>query len=120
MGSMNSVFKGGRALRTFGMGLMIQTLLSGSNFAVGLILIRRTSDLQYSYYVLATNALLLLTALQTAFIQPYVVSNITVLDEIGRHRLVGALIRTTSRWIPLLCGIAVAVTLVATAVHART
>jgi len=111
---MTSLFKGGRALRTFGMGLMIQALLSGSNFAVGLILIRRTSDLQYSYYVLATNAMLLLTSLQTAFIQPYVVSNITVLDEAGRHRLVGALIRTTSRWVPLLCAMAVAVTLAAT------
>lgn len=108
---MRELFRGGRTLRTFGMGLVIQALLSGSNFAVGLILIRRTSDLQYSYYVLATNALLLLTSLQTSFIQPYIVSNITSLEDAARHRLVGALVRTNSRWVPLLCGMAIAMIL---------
>lgn len=110
---MSSRLPGGRALQTFGMGLAMQALLSGANFAVGLILIRRTSDLQYSYYVLATNAMLLLTGLQTAFIQPYVVSNITTLDQNGRHHLVGALIRTNARWVPLLCAAAIAITAVA-------
>ena len=112
---MNSRFPGTRALRTFGMGLTMQALLSGANFAVGLILIRRTSDLQYSFYVLATNALLLLTALQTSFIQPYVVSNLTTLDVNERHGIVGALVRTSSRWVPVLCGIAIAVTWVLSA-----
>ena len=112
---MNSRLQGTRALRTFGIGLTMQALLSGANFAVGLILIRRTSDLQYSFYVLATNALLLLTALQTSFIQPYVVSNLTTLDAAGRHNIVGALVRTSSRWVPVLCGIAIAVTWVLSA-----
>jgi O-antigen/teichoic acid export membrane protein len=107
---MNSRLRGTRTLRTFAMGLTMQALLSGANFAVGLILIRRTSDLQYSFYVLATNALLLLTALQTSFIQPYVVSNLTTLDVAGRHNIVGALVRTSSRWVPVLCGILIAVT----------
>src|ERR1700737_2479051 len=102
---MKAPFRGLNLLRTFGMGLTIQALLSSANFAVGLILIRRTSDLQYSYYVLVTNALLLLTALQTSFIQPYVVSNLTTLDATGRHHLVGALVRTNWRWVPALCGI---------------
>ncbi|MFL6604069.1 MAG: lipopolysaccharide biosynthesis protein [Steroidobacteraceae bacterium] len=106
---MNSRIAGTRTIRTFGMGLTMQALLSGANFAVGLILIRRTSDLQYSYYVLATNALLLLTAMQTAFIQPYVVSNLTTLDSAARHDVVGALVRTSSRWVPVLCGISIAV-----------
>jgi O-antigen/teichoic acid export membrane protein len=88
----------------------MQALLSGANFAAGLILIRRTSDLQYSYYVLVTNALLLLTALQTSFIQPYVVSNLTTLGATGRHHLVGALVRTNWRWVPVLCGISLTVT----------
>jgi len=88
----------------------MQALLSGANFAVGLILIRRTNDLQYSYYVLATNALLLLTALQTSFIQPYIVSNLATLDVAARHDLVGALIRTNRQWVPLACAVAVAVT----------
>jgi O-antigen/teichoic acid export membrane protein len=112
---MSSRLQGTRALRTFGIGLTMQALLSGANFAVGLILIRRTSDLQYSFYVLATNALLLLTALQTSFIQPYVVSNLTTLDVAGRHNIVGALVRTSSRWVPVLCGIAIAVTWVLSA-----
>jgi O-antigen/teichoic acid export membrane protein len=115
---MSSALRGARAIRTFGTGLLIQTLLSGANFAVGLILIRRTSDLQYSYYVLATNALLLLTALQTSFIQPYIVSNITTLVRPARQHVVGALIRTNSRWVPLLCGIAVAIVVCLTAAQA--
>jgi O-antigen/teichoic acid export membrane protein len=114
---MSSRFGSGRALQTFGMGLAMQALLSGANFAVGLILIRRTSDLQYSYYVLATNAMLLLTGLQTAFIQPFVVSNITTLDQAGRHRLVGALVRTNSRWVPILCAAAIVVAAAAWAAH---
>jgi O-antigen/teichoic acid export membrane protein len=107
---MKVPFRGLHLLRTFGMGLAIQALLSASNFAVGLILIRRTSDLQYSYYILATNALLLLTALQTSFVQPYIVRNVTVRDPAGRFDLVGALVRANSRWVPLLCGIGIAVT----------
>jgi O-antigen/teichoic acid export membrane protein len=97
-------------VRTFGMGLAIQALLSAANFAVGLILIRRTSDLQYSYYILATNALLLLTALQTSFVQPYIVRNITVPEPAERFDLVGALVRANSRWVPILCGIGIAIT----------
>jgi O-antigen/teichoic acid export membrane protein len=107
---MKAPFRGLNLLRTFGMGLAIQALLSAANFAVGLILIRRTSDLQYSYYILATNALLLLTALQTSFVQPYIVRNITVRDAAGRFDMVGALVRANSRWVPLLCGIGIAVT----------
>jgi O-antigen/teichoic acid export membrane protein len=88
----------------------MQALLSGASFAVGLILIRRTSDLQYSFYILATNALLLLTALQTSFIQPYIVRSLTTMDAPARHNLVGALIRTNGRWVPILSGAAIAVT----------
>jgi O-antigen/teichoic acid export membrane protein len=86
----------------------MQALLSAANFTVGLILIRRTSDLQYSFYVLATNALLLLTALQTSFIQPYIVSSLTSMDTPARHDLVGALIRTNRHWVPVFCGVAIA------------
>ena len=109
---MISVLRGARAVRTLGAGLIIQALLSGANFAVGLILIRRTSDLQYSLYILATNSLLLLTALQTSFIQPYIVRNLATLDVSGRHDLVGALIRTNRLWVPGLCGIALVSTVV--------
>jgi O-antigen/teichoic acid export membrane protein len=110
-------FGGGKVIRAFGLGLMMQALLSASNFAVGLILIRRTNDLQYSYYILATNALLLLTSLQTSFIQPYIVSSITQRDQPGRASLVGALIRGNSRWVPVICGSAAVVVVILWALH---
>jgi O-antigen/teichoic acid export membrane protein len=106
---MNFQFPASRAIRAFGTGLLMQALLSGANFTVGLILIRRTSDLQYSFYVLATNTLLLLTALQTSFIQPYIVSSLTAMEARARHDLVGALIRTNRQWVPLVCGVAIVI-----------
>jgi O-antigen/teichoic acid export membrane protein len=99
------------------MGLMIQALLSAANFAVGLILIRRTNDLQYSYYILAANALLLVTALQTSFVQPYIVRKITVLDAAERFDTIGAIIRANRRWIPLFVGIGLLVGAVAWGTH---
>lgn len=111
---MISRLRGGRAIRTLGTGLLIQGLLSGANFAVGLILIRHTNDLQYSYYVLTTNALLLLTALQGSFIQPYVVNSITTLEQAGRTRVIGAVIGTSARWLPLCCGLGVCAVLIMT------
>jgi O-antigen/teichoic acid export membrane protein len=110
-------FRGAKVIRAFGLGLTMQALLSASNFAVGLILIRRTNDLQYSYYILATNALLLLTSLQTSFIQPYIVSSITKREQGGRADLVGALIRGNTRWVPLWCGSAVIIVLALWAFH---
>ncbi len=107
---MSSQFRGAATLRTLGTGLVMQALLSAANFAVGLILIRRTNDLQYSLYILATNALLLLTALQTSFIQPYIVGSLTAMEAPARHNLVGALIRTNRQWVPVICGVALAVT----------
>src|ERR1700736_1443592 len=102
---MKLPFRSTRIVGEFGMGLVMQALLSGANFAVGLILIRRTNDLQYSYYVLAANAILLLTALQNAFVQPFIVTNITSLDMAGRRDLVGALIRGNRRWVAISGGV---------------
>lgn len=107
---MSVPFRGATLMRTFGTGLVIQAILSGANFIVGLILIRRTSDLQYSYYVLAANGLLLFSALQTSFIQPYIVTNITRMELAGRRDLVGGLMRANMRWAPVLCGTLIAVT----------
>ena len=58
-----------------------QALLSAANFLVGLVLIRHTSDLQYGYYILVTNAFLLLTSLQNAYIAPAVVPLFTRLPD---------------------------------------
>jgi O-antigen/teichoic acid export membrane protein len=99
-----------RIVGAFGMGLMMQALLSGANFAVGLILIRRTADLQYSYYVLAANAILLLTSLQNSFVQPYIVANVTSnTDAVNRRRVIGAVASGNRRWVPLLCTLSIAI-----------
>ena len=80
-------------MRMFGVGLIMQSLLSASSFAVGLILIRRTSTLQYGYYVLVVNGLLLLAAIQGAFLQPATVIGVTRLETAGRRDLIGGMVR---------------------------
>lgn len=64
-------------LRFFSASILIQGVLSAANLCVGLLLIRRTSDVDYSYYVLVTNAILLLTMLQYAYAYPSMVYCIT-------------------------------------------
>jgi O-antigen/teichoic acid export membrane protein len=108
---LNSRLAQSRLAHMFGMGLTMQALLSGANFLVGLILIRRTPDLQYSYYILATNALLLITSLQTSFMQPYLVTRITRVDLAERRDLVGGVIHAMTRLVPWLLLAAIAVSL---------
>ena len=65
-----------RRRRTFAFARLLSTavisqaLLSAASFAVGLILIRSTTDVQYGYYILASSAILLLVSLQTGFFNP--------------------------------------------------
>jgi len=99
-----------RLVRMFGMGVTMQALLSGANLIVGLILIRRASDLQYSYYILATGALLLATSLQASFMQPYLVTQITRAELPARRELVGSVLRASRRWALWLCAVALVVT----------
>lgn len=70
-----------------------QAMLSAASFAVGLILIRHTSDLEYGYYILVSNAFLLLTSLQNAFIGPAMVTRVTRLDRSQHGDLIGGLYR---------------------------
>lgn len=107
---MSLPIPGARLVRTFGIGLSIQAMLSIANFLAGLILLRRASDLQYSYYVLASGALLLLTSLQTAFIQPHIVTSLTRLDAPARRELVGGVLSANRLWVPLLCAAALLLT----------
>lgn len=81
----------GRLVRMFGSAVVAQVLLSAASFAVGLILIRRTSSVQYGYYVLIINAVLLMVSLQGAFIQPQLVTRLYATDALGRADLVGGL-----------------------------
>ena len=56
--------------RLFGSAVMSQIVLSAANFGVGILLVRHASDFEYGAYVLALNALMLLTSLQSAFCYP--------------------------------------------------
>lgn len=80
-------------VRMFGSAVVDQALLSAASLAVGLLLIRYTEDVQYGYYVLIANALMLLTSLQNAFIGPPMVIRLTGLEPAQRGALVGGLYR---------------------------
>ncbi|MEP6883753.1 MAG: capsular biosynthesis protein [Gammaproteobacteria bacterium] len=94
--------KGGLVARLFGASLIMQAMLSAANFLVGMILIRRTSDIQYGYFVLAGNALMLASGVQTALLQPRLVLDMTTFDQEGRSDLIGGLLRLRTHALPPL------------------
>jgi hypothetical protein len=81
----------GAFVRMFGSAIFTQALLSAMNFFIGLVLIRHTTDAQYGYYVLVANASLLLSGLQSAFVQPPLVMRLTKADRVERAEIVGGL-----------------------------
>ena len=84
-------------VRMFSSALASQGVLSGASFMVGLLLIRRTSDLQYGYYILVTSAILLVTSLQYSFIAPAMVNRMTRLSPSECGDLTGGLYREQRR-----------------------
>ena len=88
----------GRLLRLFGSSVIDQAMLSGANLLVGLILIRYTPQAQYGYYVLAFNAMMLITTLQGTFIGTPMVIRLPSLDQAARRQWVGGLWRDQRRW----------------------
>jgi O-antigen/teichoic acid export membrane protein len=97
--------------RLLGSAVTSQALLSAASFAVGLILIRNATDVQYGYYILASNAILLLVSLQTGFFNPPLSIRMNRLDRLGRGELVGGLYRVQYRALPAAGGIAVVIAL---------
>lgn len=87
-----------------------QMLISAASFAVGLILIRHTTDLQYGYFILASGTIVLLVSLQNAFFNPALVSRMTCSDRSERGDLVGGLYREQRRILSVLAGIAAVLT----------
>src|SRR5262249_9585134 len=87
-------------LRKLTGAVAIQAMLSASNFAVGLMLVRRSTDIQYGYYVLVTTAVLFATTLQGSFVQPPMVIRLTHADREGRADLIGGLYRDQRRLSP--------------------
>src|SRR5262249_1195344 len=94
-------------LRKLTGAVAIQAMLSASNFAVGLMLVRRSTDIQYGYYVLVTTAVLFATTLQGSFVQPPMVIRLTHADREGRADLIGGLYRDQRRLSPYAAVIAV-------------
>ncbi|MDB6086184.1 MAG: capsular biosynthesis protein, partial [Gammaproteobacteria bacterium] len=58
----------GRLFKQFSTTVVDQILLSGANFLVGFLLIRRTSDFDYGMFVLVQSAIALLISAQTAWV----------------------------------------------------
>lgn len=86
-------------LRMLSGAVAVQAVLSASNFAVGLLLVRRTTEVQYGYYVLITTAILLATTLQGAFIQPPMVVRLTRSTKTQRADFIGGLYKDQRRLI---------------------
>ncbi len=104
----------GRAVfvRMFSGAVAIQGMLSASSFIVGLLLVRRTSNAEYGYYVLITSAILLATSVQWSLISPPMVIRMNAADQAGRADLIGGLRRDQLRLLPwLLVAVAIAVLL---------
>jgi O-antigen/teichoic acid export membrane protein len=93
-------------------GVAVQAILSAANFIVGLLLIRRSPDAEYGYYVLIATAVLLATTLQGAFIQPAMILRLTRADRDERANLVGSLMRDQNRLIPYVIALTVVLAIV--------
>ena len=87
-------------------GVAIQALLSASNLMVGLLLVRRTPDAQYGYFVLISTVVLLSVVIQGSFIQPPMINRLTRFNQAERAELVGGLLRDQTRLTPLVAVLA--------------
>jgi O-antigen/teichoic acid export membrane protein len=96
-------------LRIISSAVLAQALLSAGNFLVGLMLIRWAPQEQYGYYVLIVTAVLLLTALQGAFLQPSMVKCLASAEREERRDFVGGVYREQQQWLAVLAGLAAVV-----------
>lgn len=85
-------------VRLFSSAVLDQALLSAASLGVSLILIRRVSDLQYGYYVLASATMLLLTSLQGAFCGPAMIARMTSASAEQRTDLFSGIDREQARF----------------------
>lgn len=102
---MNPPENARRFAKMFSSAVITQALLSASSLVVSLIMIRETTDMQYGYFVLVVNTLLLLTSLQGAFIQPPMVLRMTRLDAGARAQLIGGIVHAHRNALRLLAAV---------------
>lgn len=107
----------GMFVRMFSSALASQALLSAASFGVALLLIRNTSDLQYSYYILVSGAIMLAVSLQNSFIAPAMINRMTRLSPAECGDLTGGLYREQRRVVVGAGMAAVAVTLACWMTH---
>lgn len=98
-------------VRMFSSALASQALLSAASFGVALLLIRNTSDLQYSYYILVSGIIILAVSLQNSFIAPAMINRMTRLSPAECGDLTGGLYREQQRVIAAVVVTAAAITL---------
>lgn len=95
--------KGG-LLRFFSLGVIDQALLSLTNFMVGLLMLRRTDDVDYGLFVLATSTFLLLVGVQNSVVCGPAAVIATKKAAPARLAMIGTLMtRQFVYWIPV-CG----------------
>lgn len=94
---MKEASKRGAFMRLFSSALASQATLSATSFAVGLLLIRGSSDLQYGYYILVSGAILLACSLQNAFIAPPMINRMARASRSECGDLTGGLYREQRR-----------------------
>jgi O-antigen/teichoic acid export membrane protein len=94
-----------RLLHFFGTGVVDQVVLSGSNFLVGLAVIRYTSSEDYGQFVLVQTAILLLTSAQSAWLAP-LCAILPAKPPDLRRTIVGAVEASQTRLLRVLVAVA--------------
>jgi len=109
----------GLFVKLFSSAVLMQALLSGANLCVGMLLIRHSTNAQYGYYVLISIAILLLTSIQTAYIQPSMVVKLTRAADDPQERgdYVGSLYRDQRILLPVVGMLLVGATIAAWLLH---
>jgi O-antigen/teichoic acid export membrane protein len=98
-------------MRMFSSALASQAVLSAASFAVALLLIRRTPDLEFAHYVLVLGAIILAVSLQNSFIGPAMINRMTRLGRTECGELTGGLYREQRRVVVVSAGAVLAATL---------
>ncbi|MDP9014196.1 MAG: hypothetical protein M3O41_16360 [Pseudomonadota bacterium] len=95
----------GRLFKQFSTTVVDQVMLSGANFLVGFLLIRRTSDFDYGMFVLVQSGIALLISAQTAWLSsPLAVIGPTKPPDV-RRSMIGAIEASQRRWLKRIAAI---------------
>jgi O-antigen/teichoic acid export membrane protein len=102
----------GRLLHLFSTAVIDQVVLSGANFLVGFMLIRRTSDFDYGLFVLAQSAITLLICAQQAWLSGPLAVVAPRKTPDGKRLMIGAVDAAQSRFLRRLTAAALVVPLI--------